>query len=235
MRLYSQLNDFYRDTPFRQLRARLMLERVSEDGLLRCEHCHEPIVKKYDCIAHHIIPLTMDNIYDLSISLNPENIQLVHHTCHNAIHERWGYGKPQRVYVVYGPPCSGKSSYVDSCREVGDLLVDMDRIWQAISGDRLYHKDKRLQPVVFAMHRELLDQVQMRVGKWRTAWIVGGYPFTRQREELCRKLSAEPIYIEASQEECIQHLREDRSRDGYQTEWLDYISEWFRRSDTPPT
>lgn len=36
------------------------------------------------------------------------------------------------VTVVSGPPCSGKSTFVDEHREPGDVVVDLDRIAHAL-------------------------------------------------------------------------------------------------------
>ena len=84
------LSRFYKSPEWEGLIKLLKIERVGNDGLLRCEHCGEPITRAYDCIAHHIKQLTPDNVDDYSISLNPDNIMLVHHKCHNAIHARFG-------------------------------------------------------------------------------------------------------------------------------------------------
>lgn len=37
-----------------------------------------------------------------------------------------------RVRVVTGPPCSGKSTYVDEHANRGDLVIDLDRIAYAV-------------------------------------------------------------------------------------------------------
>ena len=54
------LNNFYKSKEWIDLLELLKLERVTSDGELLCEHCHKPIVKKYDCIGHHRIELNYD-------------------------------------------------------------------------------------------------------------------------------------------------------------------------------
>lgn len=39
---------------------------------------------------HHKIELTLDNIDDTNITLNPDNIEVLCHACHNAVHSRFG-------------------------------------------------------------------------------------------------------------------------------------------------
>ena len=54
------LNNFYKSKEWESLLEQLKLERVNSEGEIVCEHCHKPIVKKYDCIGHHKIELNYD-------------------------------------------------------------------------------------------------------------------------------------------------------------------------------
>ena len=72
------LDTFYKSKKWQRLVGLIRQERVGEDGFLRCEHCGKPIVRAYDCIGHHTIPLTEQNVNDYSISLNPDRIQREH-------------------------------------------------------------------------------------------------------------------------------------------------------------
>lgn len=80
------LSTFYKSREWGKLLSVIRTEWINEQGEIICAYCGKPIVKKYDCIGHHKIPLTEDNVDDVSISLNPENIDLLHHRCHNKIH-----------------------------------------------------------------------------------------------------------------------------------------------------
>ena len=119
------MRSFYQSDEWRNLVERLRIERVNENGELICEHCGLPITKKYDIIGHHVIPLTAENEKDAMISLNPDNIQLIHFACHNKIHKRAeGHkyeGYTQKVYIVYGSPCAGKTSFVNKNANDDDL------------------------------------------------------------------------------------------------------------------
>lgn len=84
------LSDFYKSKEWTDFRALLMLQRLNERGEIICAHCGRPIVKRYDCIGHHLVELTETNYRDVTISLNPDNVVLVHHRCHNEIHEKTG-------------------------------------------------------------------------------------------------------------------------------------------------
>lgn len=220
------LSDFYRSKDWESLIQIIRAERTSDDGLVYCEHCGKPIVRKYDCIAHHIDELTEDNYMIADVSLNPDNIMLIHHKCHNKIHNKLGHSE-RNVYLVYGSPFSGKTTWVNDVRSDGDMIVDVDSIWECVSGER-YSKDKRLNAVVFNVRDSLINMIKMRTGYWRNAYIIGGYPLSNERERMCRMLGAREIFIDTSCEECMARLeRCDDSRDKEQ--WAGYISEWFGR------
>ena len=222
-----RLDTFYQSKRWVNLMKVLKQERVNEYGDIICAHCGLPIVRKYDCIGHHVIELTGDNVDDAEISLNPDNIVLVHHKCHNIIHNKLSYGHKE-IYLVYGSPLSGKSTWVESVRNDGDLIVDMDNIWQCVSGCARYEKPGKLNSVVFAIRDKLLECIKFRRGKWTNAYIIGGYPLISERERLCRELGAREIYIECSREECLRRLEE--CDDGRDTEvWTKYIDDWFKK------
>lgn len=221
------LYNFYRSREWGNLLQVLKLQRVNASGELICAYCGKPIVRAYDCIGHHVIHLTEENYTDYSISLNPDNIQLVHHRCHNLIHDKLGMATGRQVYIVYGSPLSGKSTYVSEVAQAGDLIIDMDRIWQAVSGCDMYVKPNRLKAVVFSVRDNLLECVKYRRGKWLNAYVIGGYPYKAERDRLIDTLGAREIYIDSTEDECIRRLNEceDRNAD----EWATYIADWWKQ------
>ncbi len=58
-------------------------------------------------------------------------------------------GPRRSIREIVGPPRSWKSTYVDERLSVGDLVVDSDRIFAALSGLELYRKPEELLPFVF--------------------------------------------------------------------------------------
>lgn len=215
----TELKTFYHSRQWLSLIIQLKLERAGEDGVLLCEYCGKPIVKAYDCIGHHKTELTAANVHDYSVSLNPDNIMLVHHRCHNHIHERFGFERPKHVYLVYGPPCGGKSTWVQANAGPEDLVLDIDNIWQMISINDRYIKPNRLKQNVFGVRDCILDQIRMRLGNWRNAYVVGGYPLRTDRERLEQLLSCECIFINESKETCLERAKND--------DWAKYIDDWF--------
>lgn len=214
------LDNFYQSGEWADLLRIIKNERTNKDGFIICEHCGKPIVLKYDCIGHHKEELTDANVNDVTISLNPDNIALVHHKCHNEIHSRFGH-EYKKIYIVYGAPCSGKSTYVQSVAGKDDIIMDIDSIWECITNNPRYIKPNRLKGNVLAIRDFILDQIVTHTGKWRNAYIIGGYPYISDRERLQRLYSAELIHIDTTKEECMLRA-EDRP-----AEWEEYINDYF--------
>lgn len=229
--MFNDRYSFYRSKEWRDLLIHIKQSRLDDNGHIICEYCGKPIVKAYDIIGHHKIELDEENVNNYDISLNPDNIALVHHRCHNYIHDKLGH-TGQEVFIVYGAPLSGKTTWVKDNASEGDLIIDIDSIWQCISGLPRYKKPNRLKSVVFKVRDELIDCVKYRLGKWNNCYVIGGYPLQSERERLIKELGAREIFIECSQDECMARLDNiDDGRD--KEEWSKYIADWFARYSPP--
>lgn len=230
MRTFTSLSQFYTSDEWRGFRASLLSERVNpNDGILYDEHNGKPLLNSYDIVAHHKIPLTMQNVNDYSISLNPENIMLVSHRSHNEIHARYGFATLKKVYYVYGAPCSGKTTFVRESKGNSDLVLDIDLIWQAVTGGALYEKPDALKAAVFALRDTLLDIVKTRMGKWERAWVLSADGNKAARERSIKALGAEPIEIDTDKETCLARLH--KNPNGRNVEmWTGFIEKYFERN-----
>ena len=193
------LFSFYRSKEWEQLRRQIILERTNEAGDTIDEVTGQVIVNKYDVILHHKTPLTEANVNDYSISLNPDNIQIVSHKTHNEIHKRFG-SYTRHIYIVYGSPYAGKAEYVKSVALKDDLIIDIERIYNAINNER----SPRLLDNVMQIYRTLIDQVRTRNGRWVNAWIVRSFPLKGERERLAKDIGAELIFIDTPESECVK-------------------------------
>lgn len=228
MKTFTSLAQFYTSDEWRGLRAALISERLNpKNGILYCEECGEPIINLYECVGHHTQELTMQNVNDFSISLNPELIKLVHIKCHNAIHARFGYTALKKVYYVWGAPCSGKSTFVWENKGNSDLVVDIDLLWQAVTGGDLYDKPDALKTPVFTLRDSLLDVVKTRSGKWERAWVIEGGARKGDRMRRIAMLGAEDIFINTDKETCYARLASDEKRTCVRDLWHKYINDWF--------
>lgn len=212
---------FYNGRAWRNLRERLIIEA---DFL--CADCGESYLRdSTQLVGHHIKELTPENINDASIALNPDNIKIICRKCHDKAHERFAYDCGQKVYIVYGAPCSGKSTYVNQMARRHDLIVDLDAIYAAISICPYHEHQNSLKRAAFAVRDTLIEQVRLRVGNWRDAYIVGGYPRKLQREQLAARLDAELVFVETTIERA--KATATLTRGVLARQWHGYIDDWF--------
>ena len=146
------------------------------------------------------------------------------------MHEKFGYVR-REVYLVWGSPLAGKNFFVSRNSIYGDLIVDLDSIWQCVSGLNRYQKPPVLNSVVFGIRDYLMDCVKTRRGKWQNAYIIGGYPLSSERERICRLYGARSVFIDTPKEICVQRLKSDPERDT--DEWMAYIERWWERYMPP--
>lgn len=222
MAKYVAIKSFYASETWINFRLGLITERGN-----RCQRCGKIIPKSTDIIAHHKIELTPENVRDHTISLNPEEVDLVCFDCHNEIHKRFGHPAMKGVFIIYGPPLAGKKTFVRQNMSRGDLVVDMDQLYAAVSGLPYYDKPNNLLNNVRGIHNQLLDNIKTRYGKWNSAWVIGGYQDKYKREKLAKDLGAELIFCEVSEEECLRRLELDADRQYRKDEWAGYIRKWF--------
>ena len=208
----------YQSREWRELRRAIIQERG-----LRCEACGRLVHNASDLTADHIRELTPETVQDADIALNQDNVQLLCAGCHNRKHQRFGH-TGRGVFIVYGSPCSGKTTLVNQLKLRGDIIVDMDLLYQAVSGCVLYDKPDNIKQVVFRVRDTLLDAVKTRLGKWHNAYIIGGYPYKTKREALAKQLGAQLIYCESTREECLARAKE---RGVFAADWEKYVHRWW--------
>ena len=181
---------------------------------------------------HHKVELTLDNIDDVNVTLNPDNIEVLCHDCHNAAHKRFGYVVgAKHVYLVYGSPCAGKTTYVNSVATRNDLIVDLDKIHRAICICGLYDKPDATKRVAFNVRDYLLDEVRTATPrrKWQDAYIIGTYPDRIDRDIFVQDYGAELIHIDTSKEECIKRAYQDIERSSIRDAVIGWINAYWER------
>lgn len=219
--IMDKLHRFYTLKPWRDLSYKLKVERGG-----KCNRCNKILLDFSKLIGHHKTELTEDNVDDPNIALNPELIEIICHDCHNKEHRR--FGNKQNVYIVYGSPLSGKTTLVRELMQYGDIVLDIDKLWQAVSFQDEYIKPKNLRFNVFKMRDDLLDQVRTRYGQFYDAYIIQGLPDKYERERIAERLGAELIYVESTRQECLDRLESSnkpRTWEGYINDWWDKYTE----------
>lgn len=244
MRRFDNLPQFYNSKEWESCKAQVLHARIKSDGSIVCEHCGKPILKGFNpnernnrnaIVFHHKKALTLANVNDASVSLNPDNIAILHWACHNEVHERFGFGSSnvieKKVYLITGASCSGKTTFVRDRASINDVILDIDDIWQMISGQPRYVKPNALKPIVFRIRDEMKSLIAKGAGTWRNAFIIESLPspIDRNREaDKYKAFNVEVITMDASEEECLNRLR--LNPDGRDVKTYEgYIKEYFLR------
>ncbi len=176
-------------------------------------------------IADHIVPREMGG------SDERENYQGLCVDCHNAkiAQEDGGNGRVRmnRVTLVCGPPASGKTTYVAQRMREGELVVDVDALGVALSGQPTYHRPGALLPYVLAARDAVIGRLAMSRSGLR-AWVIAGVPNPKERQRLAVKLKAQVIVLEVGVEECLRRIQHDERRSALVREWEVIVRDWWR-------
>lgn len=221
--MWKNLHAFYCSKEWNQFRDVVIAKRHN-----LCEDCNKLIISPKDIQIHHDkIELTLENVNDFNISLNENNVKVLCNECHNKRHKRFGH-KQRKIYIVYGAPLAGKKTLASQMFKYGDIILDIDRIYEAISGLSLMNKPNNLRFNAFRVHDLILDMVKTRYGQWNDAYIIGGYASKLERERLASELNAELIFCNATKSECYERLVGCNDyRSIAVDEWRKYIDKWF--------
>jgi hypothetical protein len=211
------VTDFYSSKDWRMLRRNIIIQRG-----MQCNRC-KGVYAMHKLIGHHIIPLTDSNINNPNITLNADNVEIICQTCHNNEHYRFS-GK-QSVVIVWGSPLSGKAEYVNDVMRYGDIVLDIDNVWQCITNQDRYIKPDMCRNIVFGIRDKFLDMIMTRTGNWYNAYIITADKNYYEVEKLNNRLGATIVKIESSRAECL---------DKAPLELVKYINDWWDKN-TPPT
>lgn len=113
--------------------------------------------------------------------------------------------------VVCGPPGAGKSSYVAAHRQYGDLVLDLDTILQALSGEPIYDAPAELLPFAWHARDAVLERLR-RSHRLRHAWIIMGGAKRADRQSVIWNLNARLVMLDLSAAECLARIRADQRR-----------------------
>ena len=147
-------------------------------------------------------------------------------------HDRKTWRESRSIYmanvtVVCGPPGSGKSTYVQRLMKRGDLLVDVDKLFQALSGLSTRDKPDILFPYVMEARDAILRKLDTPPADC-TAWVIAAAPKAELRSKLAARYKARVILLLVNKEECAKRIREDTNRKGHQTSHVSLAHEWWK-------
>lgn len=130
------------------------------------------------------------------------------------------------VYLIYGSPCSGKTTYIKEHMKRGDLICDVDYIYGAISNDDPHNAELYLHEVACKLNGTLKDIIRKRDGGWGNAYVVSiANTKEKLKTEKERIKADECIFIDTPYEVCMERAKERP----FYFQWI--IQEWFETRD----
>ena len=137
------------------------------------------------------------------------------------------------VFIVAGPPASGKTSYVEKHRRHGDLVVDVDALFVALSGGLpFYDKPQTLLPFVMEARDAVIARLA-RESDVAQAWVITGesskYKLRQMQTGLGDNAKLIVITKDLSTNECMKRIYADPRRAGQAELWRPLVADWWQR------
>lgn len=130
------------------------------------------------------------------------------------------------VYLIYGSPCSGKSTYIKKHMTNKDIVCDVDLIYDAISNHNSHDADLYIHDTAIQVTNQLMDIIKNRQGMWNDAYVVSTANTREQLKIDKEKVNAdECIFIDTPIETCLERIKDRPPYFKY------LILEWFSTSD----
>lgn len=158
------------------------------------------------------------------------NLQSLCKSCHSrkTMRELKLTGAPPTmpITIITGPPGSGKTTYVTKHAQWGDLIVDVDAIYSALSGRPWYEKPAPLLPFVLDARDAILDRLHAQ-SDLRHAWIITSEADHAELQRLKARYNAKLLVLETDPAECLRRIATDERRAGTAPQWQPLIARWW--------
>ena len=185
------LENFYQSKAWQKCRRHVIADALATEGALYCARCGKEILEPNDAIVHHKTELNEVTINDNDVAFSPDNLEIVCHQCHNAIHDKGvTVSSEKHVYILYGGTNSQREHYIYNHAADGALILSVPRLQKALSPRQ---PRGRVFSVVWQARDLVLAAIEKRFGQWTEAWVVGECINMGEREALARRLGAAGI------------------------------------------
>lgn len=192
-----------------------------------CVRCHEVGKLTPANVLDHIIPHRIDDTIDFFDSSNHQGLCTRCHNQKNAEDKKlYNYSSKESkptVILVYGPPGSGKTTW--ALKQDYNLLIDMDLIWQEVTGLGWYDRPKHLLPKVYAERDRRIDSIS-KYKEGDKVIVISTNLKAHKIKELTRVYKPSMKRFYTTEEECIERIEQDDRREGKQ-QHIELVKKWF--------
>ena len=126
------------------------------------------------------------------------------------------------VYLICGAPCSGKTTYALQHRKCDDLIVDVDRIYSALSGDDEHGNELYIHKVAKKLTFSLYEIVRTRSGDWNDAYVISLAATPEEIDEARSLVDADEVIVMDTPYDICMERSKDRP-----IYFKQIIHEWF--------
>lgn len=128
------------------------------------------------------------------------------------------------VYLIYGSPCSGKSTYIKEHMTDNDIVCDVDLLYAAIGNHDAHDADLYVHDVALQLKEKLFDIIRDREGGWQNAYVVSlANTDEKLKADMERVNADEAVFIDTPYDVCMERAKD---RPPY---FQFLILEWFER------
>lgn len=132
--------------------------------------------------------------------------------------------------VVCGPPGAGKTTYVQQKIKRGDVVLDLDLIFSAISGLPVHDKPESLLSYMLNVQHAALAHLVLLGNDRPRSWIVGGFPTRQDRQRIKDMMGPQYtkiVILNTNQSTCRQRINDNPLRRDHFYEFGQMIENWF--------
>lgn len=133
------------------------------------------------------------------------------------------------IVIVYGSPCSGKSTYVKNNMKSNDIKFDYDFLLKSITALELHEYSKIHLPYVMDFRKAIVERSKSD-DDIETTYIIT----TKITDELLDIVSEATVSfceMPTSKEQCLNFLNDDDTRKDKDF-WIDKINDWYSWRET---
>lgn len=197
------------------------------------------------CVACHArgrvtLAQELDHIEPLHLggTNEPDNLQGLCIPCHQiktarengtrvhaSFYPEWLEAAGCELTIVFGPPASGKTSYVAQRAKPNDIVIDLDVIISEVSGEPMYQASSEWLAAGVRVRNAMLGSLKNASG---AAWFIATGQGANTREWWADRLKPAHVVVLAEKADvCIARIRSDQRRANVAARQIKAVRDWW--------